>query len=61
MQIELKQEQKIEQFFEEYYRIKKWDKQSNDIVAGIFIMIQILLLMLPVQLLWEEENRCTVI
>ena len=57
MQIELKQEQKIEQFFEEYYRIKKWDKQSNDIVAGIFIMIQILLLMLPVQLLWEEENR----
>lgn len=57
MQIELKQEQKIEQFFEEYYRVKKWDKQSNDIVAGIFIMIQILLMLLPVQILWEEENR----
>lgn len=57
MQIELKQEQKIEQFFEEYYRVKKWDKQSNDIVAGIFIMIQILLMVLPVQTLWEEENR----
>ncbi len=57
MQIELKQEQKIEHFFEEYYRVKKWDKQSNDIVAGIFIMIQILLMVLPVQTLWEEENR----
>lgn len=57
MQIELKQEQKIEQFFEEYYRVKKWDKQSNDIMAGIFIMIQILLMLLPVQILWEEENR----
>lgn len=57
MQIELKQEQKIEQFFEEYYRVKKWDKQSNDIVAGIFIMIQILLMVLPVQTLWGEENR----
>ncbi|MBQ6787829.1 MAG: hypothetical protein IJO85_08910 [Lachnospiraceae bacterium] len=57
MQIELKQEQKIEQFFEEYYRVKKWDKQSNDIVAGIFIMIQILLMVLPVHTLWEEENR----
>lgn len=57
MQIKLKQEQKIEQFFEEYYRVKKWDKQSNDIGAGIFIAIQILLMIFPIQTLWEEENR----
>lgn len=57
MQKEREQEQKIEQFFHEYYKSKKWDKQSNDIVAGIFICIHIVLMMFPVQLLYTEENR----
>ena len=45
MQIEREQEQKIEQFFEEYYRIKKWDKQSSEVVAGVFVFIQIVQLL----------------
>ena len=57
MQIEREQEQKIEQFFEEYYRIKKWDKQSSEVVAGVFVCIQIVLMAFPIQLLYTEENR----
>ena len=57
MQIEREQEQKIEQFFEEYYRFKKWDKQSSDVVAGVFVFIQIVLMIFPIQILYTEENR----
>ena len=57
MQIEREQEQKIEQFFEAYYRIKKWDKQSSEVVAGVFVCIQIVLMAFPIQLLYTEENR----
>lgn len=57
MLTEREQEQKIEQFFEEYYRFKKWDKQSSDVVAGLFICIQVVLMIFPIQLLLTEENR----
>ena len=57
MQIEREQEQKIDQFFDEYYRIKKWDKQSSEVVAGVFVCIQIVLMAFPIQLLYTEENR----
>lgn len=57
MQIEREQKQKIEQFFEEYYRFKKWDKQSCDVVAGVFAFIQIVLMIFPIQILYTEENR----
>lgn len=50
------QEIKIERFFEEYYRVRKWDKQSYNVVCGIFAMIQILLMIFPIQDLWMEEN-----
>lgn len=57
MHIVYEQEIKIERFFKEYYQIRKWDKQSNNVVGGLFATIQILLMILPIQDLWMEENH----
>lgn len=57
VEYEREQNEKIEQFFGEYYQERKWDKQANAVVGGIFAFLVIVLMILPIQELWQDEAR----